>query len=81
MDIMLIHNKTRYVIETKINRYSGTIDDALEQLTEKYLLPERIDQGYIVLFDPKTRVGELCTPQVHQIEDKEILSFNIRIGK
>ena len=81
MDIMLIHNKTRYVIETKINRYSGTIDDALEQLTEKYLLPERIDQGYIVLFDPKTRVGELCTPQAHQIENKEILSFNIGIGK
>ncbi|MCP4688356.1 MAG: hypothetical protein GY859_09905 [Desulfobacterales bacterium] len=65
----------------KINRYAGTIDDALEQLTEKYLLPERVDHGYIVMFDPKTRVGELCKPEIHQVGDREVLSFNIGIGK
>ncbi len=61
MDIMLVHKGKKYIIELKINRYAGTLDDALEQLTEKYLLPERVDHGYIVMFDPKTRGGALRT--------------------
>ena len=81
MDIMLIHRDKKYIIELKIKRYSGTIDEALEQLTEKYLLPEMVTHGYIVIFDPKTKVGELCTPQKHRVGDKDVLSFNIGIGK
>ena len=81
MDILLHYRQKKYIIETKINRYPGTIDDAIEQLTEKYLLPERVDHGYVVIFDPKTKVGELCTPRIHRVKDKEILSFNIGIGK
>jgi hypothetical protein len=81
MDIMLVYKKNKYIVETKINRYPGTAEEALEQLTEKYLLPEKVDHGYIVLFDPKTRVGELCTPQKHVAEGKEILIFNIAIGR
>ena len=81
MDIMLIYKEKKYIIETKVKRYPGTIDEALEQLTEKYLLPERVSCGYIVIFDPKTKVGELCTPQKHEIEGKDILSFNIGIGR
>jgi len=81
MDIMLIYKDRKYIIETKVKRYRGTVDEALEQLAEKYLLPERVSQGYIVMFDPKTRVGELCTPQKHILEGKEILSFNIGIGR
>ncbi len=81
MDIMLVYKKNKYIVETKINRYPGTAEEALEQLTEKYLLPEKVDHGYIVLFDPKTMVGELCTPQKHVAEGKEILIFNIAIGR
>jgi len=81
MDIILVFDKTKYIIETKINRYKGTIDDALEQLTEKYLQTQNVDHGYIVMFDPKIRVGELCTPRCHTVEGKEVLSFNIGIGK
>ena len=81
MDIILIQGSIKYIIETKINRYTGTLDDAIEQLTEKYLLPERVDHGYVVIFDPKTKVGELCTPRIHRVKDKEILSFNIGIGR
>ena len=81
MDIILIHGRAKYIIETKINRYTGTLDDAIEQLTEKYLLPERVDHGYVVIFDPKTKVGELCTPRIHNVKHKEILSFNIGIGR
>jgi len=81
MDIMLIYKSNKYIIETKVKRYPGTVDEALEQLAEKYLLPERVNHGYIVIFDPTTRVGELCTPQKHILEGKEILSFNIGIGR
>ena len=81
MDIMLIYKHKKYIIETKVKRYPGTIDEALEQLIEKYLMPERVSHGYIVIFDPKTRVGELCTPQKHIVEGKGILSFNIGIGR
>jgi len=81
MDIMLIYKDKKHIIETKVNRYRGTLDEALEQLTEKYLLPERVSHGYIVMFDPKTRVGELCTPQKHILEGKEILTFNVGIGR
>jgi hypothetical protein len=81
MDIMLVYKKNKYIVETKINRYPGTAEEALEQLTEKYLLPEKVDHGYIVLFDPNARVGELCTPQKHVAEGKEILIFNIAIGR
>ncbi len=81
MDIKLVYGNKKYIIETKVNRYSGTLEDAIEQISEKYLLPERVDHGYIVLFDPKSKVGELCTPQIHQVENKKILSFNIGIGK
>ena len=81
MDIMLVHGQNKYIVETKIKRYPGTTEEALEQLSEKYLLPEKVDYGYIVLFDPKTMVGELCTPQKHVAEGKEILIFNIAIGR
>jgi hypothetical protein len=81
MDIMLVYKKNKYIVETKINRYPGTAEEALEQLTEKYLLPEKVDHGYIVLFDPKTKVGELCTPQKHVAVGKEILIFNVAIGR
>jgi len=81
MNIMLIYRDEKYIIELKIKRYSGTIDEALEQLAEKYLLPERAAHGYIVIFDPKTQTGELCTPRKHRVGDKDVLSFNIGIGE
>ena len=81
MDIMLIYREKKYIIELKIKRYSGTIAEALEQLAERYLLPERVAHGYIVVFDPKTKAGALCTPRKHRVGDKEVLSFNIGIGK
>ena len=83
MDILLTYHGHKYIIETKINRSSldKTIDKALDQLCSKYLLTERVNEGYLVVFDVKTMVGELCTPQKHQVEGKEILSFNIGIGR
>jgi len=33
MDIMLVYKKNKYIVETKINRYPGTAEEALEQLS------------------------------------------------
>jgi len=83
MDILLIYKGHKYIIETKINRSHGerALNKAIDQLCGKYLLTERADEGYVVVFDLKTIVGELCTPQNHIAEGKEILSFNIGIGR
>ena len=83
MDILLIYHSHKYIIETKINRSSldKTIEKAIDQLCGKYLLTEQVDEGYVVIFDLKTKVGELCSPQRHTVDGKEILSFNIGIGR
>ena len=83
MDILLIYHGHKYIIETKINRSSldKTIEKAIDQLCSKYLLTERADEGYVVVFDVKTMVGEVSTPQKRQVDGKEILSFNIGIGR
>ena len=39
------------------------------------------DRKKQIIFDPKTKVGELCIPQKHTVEGKDILSFNIGIGR
>jgi len=83
MDILLIYNGHKYIIETKINRSSldKTVEKAIDQLCGKYLLTERANEGYVVVFDLKTMVGEVSTPQKRLVEGKEILSFNIGIGR
>ena len=83
MDILLTYNGYKYIIETKINRSNldKTIEKATDQLCGKYLLTERADEGYVVVFDLKTVVGEISTPQKHVVKGKEILSFNIGIGR
>jgi hypothetical protein len=83
MDILLTHQGRKYIVETKINRSNihKTLERAIDQLCEKYLLTEQTDEGCIVIFDIKTKVGELCTPQKHIAKGKKILIFNIGIGR
>ena len=83
MDILLIYQGHKYIIETKINRSTldKTVEKATDQLCSKYLLTERANEGYVVIFDLKTMVGEVSTPQKRLVEGKEILSFNIGIGR
>jgi len=83
IDILLIYQGRKYIVETKINRssFERTAGKAIDQLCSKYLLTERADEGYVVIFDPKTTVGELCTPQERLVQGKKILIFNIGIGR
>jgi len=83
MDILLIDRGHKYIIETKINRSHGdqALNRAMDQLCRKYLLTEQADEGYIVIYDVKTTVGEVGTPQRHKVEGKEVTVFNIGIGR
>ena len=84
MDILLTFKGKKYIIETKINRgdQKRTLNRAVDQIADKYMKTERVNEGYIVIFDPKTVVGELCDPQRIEIaERKVIVAFNIGIGK
>ena len=83
MDILLTYRERKYIIETKINRanINKTIVRAVEQLSGKYLLTEMVDEGYVVVFDTKTKVGEMRAPQKRMVEEKEVLIFEIGIGR
>jgi AAA+ ATPase superfamily predicted ATPase len=83
MDILLTYGSRKYIIETKINRSNihKTLEKAIDQICEKYLLTEQSDEGCIVVFDIKIKVGELCTPRRREIAGKQVLIFNIAIGR
>ena len=83
MDIFLTYRGRKYIIETKINRANihKTIDRAVEQICGKYLLTEVVEEGYVVVFDVKTHVGEVRAPQSRTLERKNVLIFEIGIGR
>jgi hypothetical protein len=83
MDILLTYDGRKYIVETKINRSNieKTLERAIDQLCEKYLLTEQSDEGCIVVFDIKTKIGELCTPHRREVAGKQVLIFNIAIGR
>ncbi len=83
IDILLTYHGRKYIIETKINRSSldKTIEKAIDQLCSKYLLTERVNEGYVVIFDLKTMTGEVSVPQRRMVAGKEILCFNIGIDR
>ncbi|MBC2694924.1 MAG: hypothetical protein HF982_06555 [Desulfobacteraceae bacterium] len=79
INILLTCQGRKYIVETKINHSSleRTAQKAIDQFCGKYLLTERAYEGYVVIFDLKTTVGELCTPQKRLVQGKKILIFNI----
>jgi hypothetical protein len=83
MDIILIYKGKKYIIETKINRHNlaRTIKDGINQLSEKYLASEFAAEGFLLIFDIKTPIGEECEPLRHQAVNKEVTSFAIGIGR
>ncbi len=83
MDIILTYKGRKYIIETKINRYNltRTLKDGITQVSKKYLASESVDEGYLVVFDIKTQVGEECEPQQHPTGGKKVTSLTIGIGR
>ncbi|MCP5052324.1 MAG: AAA family ATPase [bacterium] len=83
MDVILTYKGRKYIIETKINRgnLTRTINNGITQLSNKYLASESTNEGYLVIFDAKTPVGEDCVSQHHDAGDKKITGIIIPIGK
>ncbi len=83
MDILLSWRGRKYLLETKVNRANRerAIDRAVDQLSGKYLVTEKADEGYVVVFDIKTRVGELHQPEKRFVGDTTVLIFVIGIGR
>jgi AAA-like domain len=84
MDILLTHRSRKYIIETKVNRYSDIskiLEEGIEQLSTKYLATESAPEAYLVIFDTKTVVGEACKVSHHKSDNKNIISFIIAIGR
>jgi hypothetical protein len=83
MDILLTYKARKYIIETKINRgkLSRTLKNGITQVSEKYMATESVDEGYLVIFDTKTHVGDEYEPRQHPAGGKSITSFTIGIGR
>lgn len=84
MDIMLTFKGKKYIIETKINRgdKKKTLDRAANQIADKYMKTQRANEGYVVIFDPKTQVGDFEPHQRIEVAGgKEVIAFNIGIGR
>jgi len=84
MDIMLTYKGYKYIIETKVNRQSNitrTLNQGIAQVAGKYLASESCHEGYLVIFDTKTQVGETCEPRDYPVGDKKVAGFIIAIGR
>ncbi|MCK4766235.1 MAG: AAA-like domain-containing protein [Candidatus Aminicenantes bacterium] len=83
MDILLSYRGRKYIIETKVNRQnlSRTLEKGIAQVAEKYLTAESVREGFLVIFDTKTLLGEGCEPRCHRHGDKKITAFVIGIGR
>ncbi|HLP44533.1 MAG TPA: AAA-like domain-containing protein, partial [Candidatus Kapabacteria bacterium] len=84
MDIMLTYKGYKYIIETKVNRQSRvtrTLNQGVAQISGKYLATEFCQEGYLVIFDTKTPVGETIDFQYFPVKDKKVTVFIIAIGR
>jgi len=83
MDILLTYKGIKYIIETKMNRgnLTRTLNDGLTQVSTKYLASEAAHEGYLVIFDTRTHVGEECEPQGHETGGKKVTAFIIAVGR
>ena len=84
MDIMLTYKGYKYIIETKINRQSRitrTLNQGIAQISGKYLATEFCHEGYLIIFDIKTPVGETSDLQYFPVKDKKVTALIIAIGR
>ncbi len=78
MDIIILHNGRKYVIETKLWRGEKIFMEEKKQLA-KYLDKEGVDEGYYVIFDHRIRDAEEKKGR-DVVEGKTIYSFQIPIA-
>jgi hypothetical protein len=83
MDIILTYGGRKYIIETKVNRQNlqRTLEEGITQVSTRYLAPESAHEGYLVIFDTKTSIGEPRDPQHHQAGNHTITTLTIGIHR
>ncbi|HLP60454.1 MAG TPA: AAA-like domain-containing protein [Candidatus Deferrimicrobium sp.] len=84
MDILLTYKGQRYIIETKVNRNEDItmiLEEGITQVSGLYLPSEGVDEGYLVIFDTRKRVGAACKPEYYQAGDRKVTGFIIAIGR
>jgi len=83
IDILVVYQGHRYVIETKIWRGKAAFDKGLTQLAG-YLAKEGQEQGYYVIFHARPNVyGKLTYDELEfdETEDgKDIAVYLVRLG-
>jgi len=84
LDILLVYKGIRYIVETKVKRYEKLdtiLTEGVEQVSGKYLRSENVVEGYLVIFDVKTRVGNEFKPRYFPVGEKKVTAVVIGIGK
>ena len=76
MDLIILHQQRRYIIETKLWEGKGLYGKGKKQLAA-YLGLEGETEGYYVVFDHRKKPEE--RKEEEQIEDKTIVSFVIPV--
>ncbi|MGE5342579.1 MAG: AAA-like domain-containing protein [Candidatus Omnitrophota bacterium] len=83
MDILLNYKNRKYIIETKVNHRGDMgrlIEQGILQITQKYLITETANEGFLVIFDAGTAAGATVEPTVHTREGKSVTCFVMGIG-
>jgi hypothetical protein len=76
MDLMVLHNRSKYIVETKIWEGNKRYQAGKRQLA-KYLKLEGMKEGYYVVFDH--RVKPEARQEEEKIEELSIVSYTIPV--
>lgn len=76
MDLIIFHQREKYIIETKIWEGKSRYTDGKHQLAE-YLELEKVSQGYYIVFDHRQKPQ--ARYDIDQIKGKEIVSYCIPV--
>jgi len=76
MDLLIIHEQRRYIIETKLWEGKGLYARGKKQLAA-YLGAEGEEKGYYVVFDHRSKPEARRDDE--QIEGKKVISFVIPV--
>ena len=72
MDLIILHNQRKYIVETKIWRSDRSYSQGKQQLAA-YLATEGVTEGYYVVFDHREGTGTPHRNRVHRwIDDSEL---------
>ena len=76
MDILILHNQQKYIVETKIWRGNARYEAGKKQLAT-YLKTEGVNEGFYVVFDHRKNPERLVQTEV--VDSVQIRSYVIPV--